>query len=162
MGGTEWAGAGKMDGGSRIGYAGIRLAAILSALVGGAVWLGRDVIVRAYTPNEAIIAVALPLFLFIAVYQLFDAIQVTTAFVLRAYKIAVVPTLMYAIALWGIGLGGGYTLGLDPFGWSPAALRGAAGFWLGNSVSLALVAAGFLWYLRVVQRKALKTSYANA
>ncbi|OGB22687.1 MAG: MATE family efflux transporter [Burkholderiales bacterium RIFCSPLOWO2_02_FULL_57_36] len=159
---AQSAGSGKMEAASRIGYAGIRLAAILSALVGGAVWLGRDVIVRAYTPNEAIIAVALPLFLFIAVYQLFDAIQVTTAFVLRAYKIAVVPTLMYAIALWGIGLGGGYTLGLDPFGWSPAALRGAAGFWLGNSVSLALVAAGFLWYLRVVQRKALKTSYANA
>lgn len=149
-------GSGKMEAAGRIGYAGIRLAAILSTLVGAAVWLGRDVIVRAYTPNEAIIAAAMPLFLFIALYQLFDAVQVTTAFVLRAYRIAVVPTLMYAVGLWGVGLGGGYMLGLDPFGVAPAATRGAVGFWLGNSASLALVAAGFLWHLRTVQRKTLK------
>jgi MATE family multidrug resistance protein len=154
-------GAGKMEAASRIGYAGIRLAAVLSTLVGLAVWLGRDAIVRAYTPNEAIIAAALPLFLFISVYQLFDAIQITTAFVLRAYKIAVVPTLIYAIGLWGIGLGGGYTLGLDPFGWAPAATRGAVGFWLGNSASIALVAASFLWYLRLVQRKASRNRNAT-
>ncbi|MDB5764487.1 MAG: family efflux transporter [Herminiimonas sp.] len=137
----------------RIGYAGIRLAAVLSATIGVAVWLARDAIVHAYTPNETIVATAMPLFLFIGFYQLFDAIQVTTAFVLRAYKVAIVPTLMYAIALWGVGLGGGYLLGLDPFGVSPAAVRGAAGFWLGNSASLALVAAGLLWYLRVIQRR---------
>lgn len=139
----------------RIGNAGIGLAAVLSALVGAAVWLGRDIVIRAYTPNEAIIAAAMPLFLFISLYQLFDAVQVTTAFVLRAYKVVIVPTLMYAIGLWGIGLGGGYVLGLDPFGWAPAATRGAAGFWLGNSASLALVAAGFLWYLHTVQRRLL-------
>jgi multidrug resistance protein, MATE family len=33
-------------------------------------------------------------------------------------------------------------------------VQGAAGFWLGNSCSLGLVAAGLLWYLRIVQRKA--------
>lgn len=153
-------GAGKMQAASRIGYAGIRLAAVLSTLVGLAVWLGRDVIVRAYTPNEAIVAAAIPLFVFISIYQLFDAVQITTAFVLRAYKIAVVPTLIYAIGLWGIGLGGGYTLGLNPFGWAPAATLGAAGFWLGNSTSIALVAASFLWYLRVVQRKTLQAESA--
>lgn len=136
----------------RVGSAGIRLAAVLSVSIGCAVWLTREWIVRAYTPDETIIAAALPLFVFIAFYQLFDSVQVTTAFVLRAYKVAVVPTLMYAVALWGIGLGGGYILGLDPFGISPPALRGAAGFWLGNSASLALVGAALLWYLRVVQR----------
>jgi MATE family multidrug resistance protein len=149
-------GARKMDSARRIGYAGIRLAALLSTAIGGAVWLTRDAIVHAYTPNEAIAGAALPLFLFIAFYQLFDAVQVTAAFVLRAYKVAVVPTLIYALALWGIGLGGGYALGLNPFGWSPVATRGAAGFWLANSASLALVAAGLLWYLRVIQRIALQ------
>jgi MATE family multidrug resistance protein len=151
-------GAGKMEAAGHIGNAGIAFAAVLSTFVGAAVWLGREAIVRAYTPDETIIAAAIPLFLFIAAYQLFDAVQITTAFVLRAYKIAVVPTLMYAVGLWGIGLGGGYVLGLDPFGIAPAATRGAAGFWLGNSTSLALVAAGFLWYLRVVQRKLRETN----
>lgn len=137
----------------RIGYAGIRLAAILSVLVGIIVWLARSTIVHAYSPDPVVSAAALPLFLFIGFYQLFDAVQVTTAFVLRAYKVAVVPTVMYAVALWGLGLGGGYVMGLDPFGITPPALRGAAGFWMGNSASLAIVAAGLLWYLRLVQRK---------
>jgi MATE family multidrug resistance protein len=139
-----------------IGDSGIRLAAMLSVAIGAIVFLSRELIVRAYTPNEAIIAAALPLFLFIGFYQVFDAIQVTTAFVLRAYKIVIVPTVIYAFALWGVGLGGGYMLGLDPFGVFPAALHGASGFWLGNSISLALVAAGLFRYLRAVQRDIMR------
>lgn len=148
-------GAGQMETARRVGFAGIRMAAVLSVTIGCLVWLTRDLIVRAYTPNETIIAAALPLYMFIAFYQLFDSVQVTTAFVLRAYKVAVIPTLIYAIALWGIGLGGGYTLGLNPFGISPPALQGAAGFWFGNSASLGLVAMGLLWYLHKVQRRAV-------
>lgn len=151
-------GAREFDNARKIGWSGIRFAAILCVTVGCGVWLAREVIVRAYTPDETIIAAALPLFVFIAFYQLFDAVQVTAAFVLRAYKIAVVPTVMYAVALWGVGLGGGYILGLNPFGWSPPALRGAAGFWTGNSASLALVAVALLWYLQLVQRNAARES----
>jgi len=154
-------GAQQPDAARRIGFAGIRLAAISSVTIGGIVWLARELIVRAYTPNPDLIAAALPLFVFIAFYQLFDSIQVTAAFVLRAYRVAVVPTLMYAVALWGLGLGGGYLLGLDPFGIAPSVLKGAAGFWLGNSVSLGLVAAGLLWYLRVVQRDVMR-DYAKS
>ncbi|MDB5796031.1 MAG: family efflux transporter [Noviherbaspirillum sp.] len=149
-------GARNFETAQRIGSVGIGLAAVLSVSVGCLVWVMRDVIVRAYTPNEIIVASAMPLFVFIAFYQLFDSVQVSTAYVLRAYRVATVPTLMYAIALWGIGLGGGYILGLDPFGISPPALHGAAGFWFGNSASLGLVAAGLLWYLRRVQRAAAR------
>ncbi|KRB92889.1 MATE family efflux transporter [Noviherbaspirillum sp. Root189] len=147
-------GARELDTARRIGTSGIRLAAILAVSIGCVVWLSRGLIVRAYTPDPAIVTAALPLFVFIAFYQLFDSVQVTTAFVLRAYRVAVVPTLIYAVALWGIGLGGGYILGLDPYGIAPPALQGAAGFWMGNSASLALVAAGLLWYLKIVQRRA--------
>ena len=147
-------GAGDLDAARRVGFAGIRLASILSVSIGCAVWLTREAIVRAYTPDGEIAANALPLFVFIAFYQLFDSVQVTAAFVLRAYKVVLVPTLIYAVALWGIGLGGGYVLGLNPFGFSPAIFQGAAGFWMGNGSSLALVAAGLLWYLHIVQRNA--------
>jgi MATE family multidrug resistance protein len=146
-------GARQTDEARRIGHAGIGLAALSSVTVGVLVWLFRGAIIRAYTPDEAVIAVAMPLFLFIAFYQLFDSVQVTTAFVLRAYKVAVVPTVIYAVALWGIGLGGGYLMGLDPLGIAPRPVQGAAGFWLGNSASLGLVAVGLLWYLRQVQRR---------
>lgn len=156
-------GAGQMQGARQIGNAGILLAACLSAITGFVIWYARDWIVRAYTPDPAVILVALPLFLFIAFYQLFDAIQVTAAFVLRAYKVVVIPTLIYAFALWGIGLGGGYVLGLNPFGLSlPQYLQGPAGFWLANSISLALVGLGLVVYLRTVQRGGTAALSANA
>ncbi len=148
-------GANRMEEARRIGHAGIRLAALCSVTVGVLVWLFRGAIIRAYTPDAAVVAAAMPLFMFIAFYQLFDSVQVTTAFVLRAYKVAVVPTVIYAVALWGVGLCGGYVLGLDPFGIAPQALQGAAGFWLGNSASLGLVAIGLLWYLRRIEQRAV-------
>ncbi len=144
-------GAGELQHARRIGNIGIFLAVILSVISGAITWLARDVIVRAYTPDPAIIAAAVPLFVFIGFYQLFDAIQVTAAFILRAYKIVVIPTLIYAFALWGVGLGGGYVLGFDSLGWLHGNALGAAGFWLGNSISLALVAVGLFFYLRKVQ-----------
>ena len=147
-------GAGNWGDARRIGQAGIRLAVILSVLIGVAVWFLRGRIIQAYTPDPVIVAAALPLFLFIAFYQLFDSLQVTVAFVLRAYKVAVIPTVIYAVTLWGVGLGGGYLLAFDKLGLTPAWLQGAPGFWMANSVSLGLVGAGLLAYLRRVQRRA--------
>ena len=148
IGANEWKGA------KRIGYAGIRLSVALSVLIGIVVWFARAHIIHAYTPDPTIVGAALPLFLFIAFYQLFDSLQVTTAFVLRAYKVAVIPTVIYAVSLWGVGLGGGYLLGFDTLGVTPASLYGAPGFWLANSVSLGVVGAGLLAYLRRIQRRA--------
>jgi MATE family multidrug resistance protein len=84
--------------------------------------------------------------LFIAFYQIFDALQVSAAFILRAYRIAFWPMLIYAVSLWGVGLGGGYMLGFNITGNVPLALQGASGFWAANSISLG-VAAIFLLYL---------------
>ncbi|MDF3037118.1 MAG: family efflux transporter [Paucimonas sp.] len=146
-------GARRFDEAQRIGDSGIRLAAVVSVLLGMVIWFSRSAIIRAYTPEESVIAAAMPLFAFISFYQLFDSIQVTTAFVLRAYKVVVVPTLIYAVALWGVGLGGGFILGFDSWGLLKGKALGAAGFWLGNSISLGLVAIGLFIYLRQVQTR---------
>jgi len=145
-------GAGRLRSARLAGNAGIRLAVILAVTVGGLIWLARAQIIAAYTPDPDVMATALPRCFFIGFYQLFDAFQVGTAFVLRAYKVALIPTVMYAVALWGVGLGGGYLLGFNVLGMTPVSLQGAAGFWLGNSVSLALVGAALIWYLRRVQK----------
>jgi MATE family multidrug resistance protein len=145
-------GAGRLAAARHAGKAGVRLGVGLAVAIGVLVWFAREWIVSLYTPDVQVASVAMPLFFFIAFYQLFDALQVGTAFVLRAYKVATVPTIMYAVALWGIGLGGGYLLGFDVLGGTPVMLQGAAGFWLGNSVSLGLVGAALVWYLRRVQR----------
>lgn len=143
-------GAGDMRGARAIGMAGVRLAAALALGLALTVALVREAIVRTYTPDAAVIAVALPLFWFVAFYHVCDALQVTAAFVLRAYKVVLVPTLIYACLLWGVGLGGGYALG---FGIIDTHVDGAAGFWLANTASVGLAAVALLWYLLRVQRQ---------
>jgi len=138
----------------RIGNQGILLAAFVSLGVGIVIWLAREHIAGAYSPEPGVVAIAVPLLVYIGFYQVFDALQVCAAFILRAYRIAFVPTVIYGLALWGIGLGGGYVLAFNTVGFIPSAFHGAAGFWAGNSASIMVLAAGLLWYLRRVQQRA--------
>ena len=75
-----------------------------------------------------------------------------SAFILRAYKIALIPTLIYAGSLWGVGLGGGYVMGFGLIDALPAFTRGASGFWLANSISLAIAGTLLVRYFMRVSR----------
>lgn len=145
-------GAGNKDEARQMGNAGLMLTLVLAFPLGLFVWVARLLILHAYTSNQVIIDAALPLFSFISIYHLFDAIQVTLAFTLRAYKIAVVPTIIYAISLWGIGIGGGYVLGFNAIQLIPESLHGASGFWFASTVANAAVALGLYCYLRDRQK----------
>jgi MATE family, multidrug efflux pump len=93
--------------------------------------------------------VAIPLIMLVALYHLGDALQAVAVNALRGYKKSVVPMLIYATLLWGLGLGGGILLGLTgTFG--PA--RGAPGFWIAAIASLWLVAGLVALYLNAVSR----------
>ncbi|VVE00333.1 MATE family efflux transporter [Pandoraea terrigena] len=136
----------------RIGRRGVEFAGLLGVLLATIMGLCRPWILAAYTSDPLVAAVATPLLAIVACYHVFDALQVSAVFVLRAWKVAVVPTVIYAVSLWGVGLGGGYVLGFDVDGLSPAWLHGAAGFWFANSASLAVAAFGLLLYLRWIVR----------
>ncbi|MEV8471203.1 MATE family efflux transporter [Ralstonia sp. UNC404CL21Col] len=138
----------------RISLNGIRLAVMCAVIVGAAVLFLRRELVSLYTHDAAVLATAVPLLPFIAFYQMFDAVQVMTAFILRAYKIALIPTVIYALSLWGVGLGGGYVLGFGLLGDVATALRGAAGFWAANALSLMVAGALLLSYFNRVSRTA--------
>ena len=131
----------------------LALAVVLGAALGLLVASGRTTIVSWYTDQAAVQPIACHLLLFIAGYQVFDALQVCCAFVLRAWHVALVPSVLYAIALWGIGLGGGYLMAFDRVRNVPAALHGPAGFWMGNAAGLALTACCLLLLLRAVARR---------
>lgn len=148
-------GAGRPDEARLLGRHSVMLACGIAAAYGVLVFTLRPLIVSGYTPNPAVVAAALPLVAIVTCYHFFDALQITSAFVLRAYKVAVVPTVIYAVALWGVGLGGGYVLGFDIGGIAPAWLTGARGFWFANTISLMLAGAGLALYLRRVSRAAL-------
>jgi MATE family multidrug resistance protein len=135
---------------------GIVMACAIGLAYAGAAFILRPQILAGYTTDAAVIAAAMPLLPIMLVYHIFDTFQTVTAFVLRAYKVAVVPTVIYAVALWGVGLGGGYLLGFDVGGAIPAWLTGARGFWAASAASLAVAGSGlFLHWRAISQHRAL-------
>jgi multidrug resistance protein, MATE family len=145
-------GAGDSADARRIGWAGLEIGVAIAALLGSAVYLLREEVVGLYTANPIIVAAAVPLLAWVALFHIADAAQTISAFVLRAYRIAVVPVIVYVVAVWGIGLGGGYVAAFDLTGRSPLWMRGAQGFWSMATLGLAIAAlgmSGFLaWKLR--------------
>ena len=112
-------------------------------------WFGAPHIAALYTTDLQVQKVATPLIMLVALYHLGDALQAVAVNALRGYKRSVIPMLIYGTMLWGLGLGGGFLLGLtDTFG--PA--RGAPGFWIAAIASLWLVAGLVAIYLNAVSR----------
>ena len=150
-------GANKPERAEEIGWSSVFFTTATCITIGIAVWVFRMQLLDLYDPPAEVKAFAIPLFLFIAFYQVFDALQVTAAFILRAYRIAFWPMLIYAGSLWGVGLGGGYLLGFNVFGNVPNILQGANGFWASNSISLGLAACLLLYLFRKTAERYEKT-----
>ena len=150
-------GADQPERAEEIGWSSVFFTTGTCILIGVAVWLFRMQLLDLYDPPETVKVFSIPLFLFIAFYQIFDALQVTAAFILRAYRIAFWPMVIYAGSLWGVGLGGGYLMGFNVLGFTPEFLQGANGFWAGNSISLGLAACLLLYLFRRTAERYEKT-----
>jgi len=145
----------------RAGYLIVLCGAVLTALV---VWFGRGLIVGSYTNDAQVAARALALIAVIPVFHLFDALHCVGNNLLRAYKVAVVPLLMQASAMTGIGLIGGWVLGFGPgvdwfgdwtHGFLPDAPSGAATLWLMSTLGVAVSSVLIrLWYGHIVRKAA--------
>jgi len=116
---------------------GVAFALISGVLLSLFTFSFRETIVSLYTSHQAVFHVAAMLFVFAASYQVFDAIQVAMAGVLRGLHDTQVTMWVTFISYWGVGLGGGYWLAFaNPFG-EPL---GVYGFWFGIIAGLALAA----------------------
>lgn len=145
-------GAGDIADARRIGWHGVEIGTAVAALLGAAVFVLREPILRVYTDDAAVIAAALPLLAWVALFHVADAAQTVAAFVLRAWRIATVPLIVYVLALWGVGLGGGYWLA---FVWAdaPRLLQGAQGYWAASTAGLTLAAFALAGYLGAMLRR---------
>lgn len=152
-------GAGQAEQARRIGQTGLVLC-VAGAVLTIALVLGfRHQIIAGYTSDPQVRQLALGLLVLIATFHVLDALQCFTNYLLRAYKVAMVPMLIQAGALWGIGLFGGWALGYGPMrdemralatAWLPSAPPGAAILWGMAAVSM-LLATVLLqaWYWRI-------------
>lgn len=154
-------GAGDLAQAKRHGSAGIALGLLGALLTAAALWIGKPVILAAYTDDPDVAAVAGTLLIIIPLFHLCDSMQCINSYVLRAYKIAVVPLLLQILALAGLGLVGGWWLGFGPgrggLDWLrtlilPGSPVGAGTMWIMAMMGLALSAILLhLWYRRVVR-----------
>jgi MATE family multidrug resistance protein len=150
-------GGGRLTDARRIGRHGVALGAGVAAVAGALLWVARPAVVALYGGNTEVAAVALPLLGWVALFHLGDACQAMAAAVLRAWRIASVPMLVYAVALWGVGLGGGWWLVRSEQAWIPAGLGGAGGYWMAATAGLWLAALALLAWLRSTSQRSVLT-----
>jgi MATE family multidrug resistance protein len=142
-------GAGQAQRARHMCWAAIRLGMSIAIVVSLSLWVGAPQIAALYTSDTRVQATATPLIVLVGFYHLADALQAVAVNALRGYKKSAVPMVIYTIALWGLGLGGGVVLGLsDALG--PA--LGAPGFWIAAIAGLGLVGVLVVLYLNAVSR----------
>ncbi len=145
-------GAGDRADARRVGWHGLELGVLIAAVMGGTVFLLRENILGLYTRDAVVVGAALPLLAWLAVFHVADAAQTVAAYVLRAYRVVTAPLVIYAVAIWGVGIGGGFVLAFNIGGLGPVSLQGAQGFWAAATAGLVVAAFGMsgflLWMLR--------------
>ncbi|MEY2730397.1 MAG: multidrug resistance protein NorM [Pseudomonadota bacterium] len=147
-----------------LAWHGVLLASMLAVLMGALVYAGRTAVAGLYTQDAAVAAAALVLMAWVVWFHLADALQTMAALVLRAYRVATLPVVVYAVALWGVGLGGGYALAfreVTSTSWLPWAV-GASGFWASATIALWLAAVLLLLLLAWVMNQKRREESAPA
>ncbi len=115
-----------------IGAAGLMALVSLSLIL-----LFRQSVVGFYTHDLEVQAVALGLFLWMAIYQFPDHLQIAANACLRAYQDSRVPLILILFSYWGIALPLGYVLARTDL---LLPLQGAQGFWMALVVGLTATA----------------------
>ncbi|MEO6023034.1 MAG: MATE family efflux transporter [Burkholderiales bacterium] len=132
----------------KIGFALAAACAVAFAVLiaGSSSWL-----TQVYTRDLAVRALATQLLLLVAVYHIVDALLAMGINALRGYKVVLVPLLVCAVCLWGLGLWGGWLLGLQGL---TASIQiqplGVPGFWyaaIGGFALASFLVAGYFWYV---------------
>ena len=149
---SYWLGAGEPARARLACRKGFELATVMALLFATGMVLGRHWLAGAYSPNPAVAALAASLLIATAGYHIADVLQTLCVFVLRCYRVTVLPLLIYCALLWGVGLGGSYLLAYHGLGPWPA-MQSPLAFWLMSAAALAFTAALFLALLWRTVRK---------
>lgn len=135
-------GAGDIKLARRTALYGIRLTFLTGLAIGLIIVFGRYQIAALYTSDPVVATAAVGLLVWAGVYHVFDATQCTLCFTLRAYKVATLPTVVYAVALWGVGVGLGWWLA---FVARPDGLSPAQAFWVAGTLGVFITALSLGW-----------------
>lgn len=144
-------GAGDEAQAARLALKGLMAAALTGIALAAILVIARKPLSALYTPSAEVRALAGPLLVWVAAYHVADAMQTLCIFVLRSYRITLMPLLVYGVLLWGLGLGGGYALAYH--GWAGfGPWHSPAPFWGASAAALLLTAIAFGGLLLIALR----------
>jgi MATE family multidrug resistance protein len=143
-------GAGDLAGARRSGWVALALSLLFALAAALLLYAFRGFVAGLYSNELAVVAVAMELMVFVAVYQLVDDTQVTALGALRGFKDTRTPMVIALVAYWSVGLPVGVVLG---FGWVELpGFMGVRGFWVGLAAGLSVASvvliARFSWLSR--------------
>ena len=138
-----WIGAGDPDKARRVVGLALSLSALSASALALLLWLLSQQIPAWYSRNPEVVLTASTLLVWVAFFHLADSLQAVCAFLLRCYRITLMPLLIYSVLLWGFGLAGGYFLAYIGTSSMPASQLPVS-FWSTATLALAAVACCFL------------------
>lgn len=130
-------GAGHLAAARHAAFLACAVAVAIALLLSIGLYFVRDLIASMYTLDAEVRNLGARILVFVAAFQLVDALQVAAIGALRGYKDTFVSMLIALVAYWFVGLPVGAVLGLGLLG-APA--LGLDGFWLGLTAGLAVAA----------------------
>lgn len=134
----------------------------LAGMVSVLIFMLNPWIAPLFSSNPEVVHAASGVLIWLSLYHLGDATQVMCFFMLRCYKITIMPLVIYCVFLWGVGLMGGYHLayeGLALWGWP--AMPSPKTFWLSNTTAVFTVSICMLALLRWVSKKSIQAREAS-
>ena len=134
-----WMGAGDPTRAKALVFLSLRVAALVSIAFSAIVFASSDFLARWYSSTPAVVLQASSLLMWVALYHVADSLQAVSAFLLRCYRITLVPLAIYGVLLWGFGLWGGYQLTYSDWPGLPATAA-ARTFWMASTGAIGLVA----------------------
>ncbi len=126
-------------------YVSLAISFMIAVVVALILMVFRSPIITIFTHEIDVITICLQLIILLAIYQVSDYLQVVASNVLRGYKDTKSIFFITLISYWVVGLPVGYILGLTDLVIQPI---GAAGFWIG--IILGLAVAAFLLIGRMI------------
>lgn len=128
------------------GWAAIGLGAGCMATFAVVLFFFAHPIARAFTPNRAVIAAAVPLLIVASIFQFFDGLQITATGALRGAGNTHAGLIVQLVGYWIIGLPVGYVLAFRMH-------HGAVGLWLGLCAGLIVAGISLTTTWRYTTRK---------
>ena len=138
-----WIGANEPRHAEDAAHTGLKLTLALALTLSSALAIGKDALASLFSTDTAVILAAASVLGWVALHHLVDAFQAVCVFILRCYKMTLLPLIIYSIMLWGVGLWGAYVWayhGLGPLNSRPE----VSTFWAAGSFALSIVSLAFV------------------